>query len=345
MRYKFLAIAAASVTSVATYAQSNITIYGRADMSYIHKTNDLKAGLADEESPSRIGLFGEEDLGSGLKAFFQFEERFNIDSGKNVSSNLRWDDKSWVGLKSDAWGQVLFGRAPTALDSIYTWKVEAFGGDTISIMPTRRAKYTARYNNGMQYITPAFAGVKLIAHYALTEKETGAAQAKVPFGFAATGTWNALTVEAGWQKDTSAGNGLTTGNHFKTWLIDGAYDFSFVKVVAGYAHSAGYTDSADSSLNNDQANMVAYQVGAIIPIGEAATLRANIGRITETDSTGTKLTPKTHFGFGYWYALSKRTTLMANLSYDKKRDGYYSSADSQTADDQTGIQFAIRHDF
>lgn len=333
MQKKLIALAVAGLIASPVFAQSSVQIYGRVDASYVYKTNDNKATLEDDESTSRLGLLGEEDLGGGLKAFFQLEERFNLDAG-TAKSALRWEDKSWVGLRSATIGEFLFGRAPTALDSIYGGGVaEAFGGDTISQFGSRRASYTGRYNNAVRYTSPAFGGVKLIAHYALTETSG----VKVPFGFAASGTWGPVTVEGGWQKDTTSLNGTSAGTHFKTWLVDGSYDFGVAKVFGGYAHSKGYNDYVQ---DNHLAKNVRYQVGTIVPVGGAGTIRANVGRGRATDAAGVKGNAYTHVGLGYWYGLSKRTTLMANASFDKQKDAY-----SDLADNQTGLQFALRHEF
>lgn len=331
MKLRLITTAGLSALAIPAFAQSNVQVYGRVDASVIQRTNDNSAGTQDEESTSRLGLIGEEDLGGGVKVFFQLEERFNIDRGTANNKDLRWEDKSWVGLRGASFGEFLFGRAPTALDSIYD--NEAFGGDTISQFGSRRANAMGRYNNGFRYTSPSFGGVRVIGHYALTETQG----AKVPYGFAVSGTWGAATAEAGWQKDTTSKDGLNQGNHFKTWLVDGAYDFGVAKVMAGYARSKGYNDYVE---NNSLAKNVRYQVGTIVPVGGAGTIRANIGRGQVTDETGEKAKAYTHVGLGYWYALSKRTTLMANAYVDKQKDAY-----ADGSDNQVGTQFALRHDF
>src|SRR5690349_18408087 len=62
-----------------------------------------------ESSNSRLGVRGYERLGHGLKAIFQLETEFHVDS--NDSKFAQRD--SFVGLASDAWGTVMLGRMDT----------------------------------------------------------------------------------------------------------------------------------------------------------------------------------------------------------------------------------------
>src|SRR5689334_1265729 len=62
-----------------------------------------------ESSNSRFGVRGHERLGPGLKAIFQLETEFHIDS--NDSRFAQRD--SFVGLSSNAWGTIKLGRMDT----------------------------------------------------------------------------------------------------------------------------------------------------------------------------------------------------------------------------------------
>lgn len=346
MHKSLIALAVAGLVSAPVLAQSNVTIYGVLQESYIHKTNDQKGAEQKDYSDNLLGFRGEEDLGGGLKAFFVLEEKFGIDTGTSQNSSLRFTETSMIGIKSDSLGQLVLGRAPTVLDSIYSLtRAEAFENSGVgAFCPAsgcRRGAYTSRYNNLARYTSPAFGGMSLIAHYALPEATTGGsgptAQAKTPYGFALSGTWGPAFAEAGWQKDTTALNGVATGKHYKTWLVDGGYDFGAAKILGGYARSKGYDDFVQS---NSQAKDVRYQIGTIVPVGGAGTLRANVGRWTSTNASGVKANPLTHVGLGYWHALSKRTTLMSAVSYDRQVDAY-----KDKADHQVGIQLGMRHMF
>ena len=81
MQKKVIALAVAALASGAVMAQSNITVYGIADVvGTSFNTNNAVAGsmknqrgFDDGAVGSPIGFKGMEDLGSGLKAEFNYE--------------------------------------------------------------------------------------------------------------------------------------------------------------------------------------------------------------------------------------------------------------------------------
>ncbi|MFA9439091.1 porin [Uliginosibacterium sp. sgz301328] len=346
MQKKLIAMAIAGLAAVPAFAQSSVSIYGRVDMGYRTFTNDGKATLEDEESSNRWGIQGEEDLGGGLKAFFQLENRFYLDNG-NQNSNRQWKDKAWVGLKSNNLGAVSFGRIPSAAYSLYGGSFEAFGGDTIGAMPNRRGKRTDNWDNAAKYESPNFGGVfKAVA--TIGPGEHNQANDKTRYGVGGQLTLGNFKAEALYQKDTvndasaagTAGFPTTAqglvASPWKTWFVTANYNFKVVEIFGGYAESRGYDIG---TVKNDGAKFKVYQAGFRVPVG-AGTVMGNIGRSSERLPNGAEKEPRlSHAAVGYWYNLSKRTTLMANLSYEHKYKAY------QGHDDQIGTELAIRHTF
>ena len=107
MKKSLLALAAMGAFAGAAQAQSSVTVYGLLDYGYggssqtaagpaaatsssggipggytnaVIKTQTSGLG-GNGESTSRIGFRGTEDLGGGLKANFQIENRFSPDTG------------------------------------------------------------------------------------------------------------------------------------------------------------------------------------------------------------------------------------------------------------------------
>jgi GBP family porin len=95
--------------------------------------NDSTTGMFNGGiSPSRWGIRGTEDLGGGLKAIFNLDSYFNINSGtlSNAGASLAnnrnatsgtvsaassvngqlFNDQAWVGLSDDTYGKLTFGR-------------------------------------------------------------------------------------------------------------------------------------------------------------------------------------------------------------------------------------------
>ncbi|MDR0441189.1 MAG: porin, partial [Candidatus Accumulibacter sp.] len=103
----------AGLVSGAAYAQTNVTLYGVADIGYNYaKSDDNKfSGIQDGGNVglqgSRIGFRGEEALGNGLKAVFTVEFGLNLDNG--AGAGFRNNRQSFVGL-SGGFGTVTAGR-------------------------------------------------------------------------------------------------------------------------------------------------------------------------------------------------------------------------------------------
>lgn len=77
--------AAVVVVPSATFAQSNVTIYGIVDVTTRHATNATPAwknAVGDGAfTGTRLGFRGQEDLGDGAKAFFSLETGFDPSTG------------------------------------------------------------------------------------------------------------------------------------------------------------------------------------------------------------------------------------------------------------------------
>ncbi|MFA9439090.1 porin [Uliginosibacterium sp. sgz301328] len=336
MQKKLIAAAIGALCAVPAFAQSNVTIYGRVDMGYRTFTNDGKATLEDQESSNRWGIQGEENLGGGLKAFFQLENRFYLDNGMQDSAR-QWKDKAWVGLKHNNLGAVSFGRVASAAYSLYGGTYEAFGGDTIGSMTDRRGKITNNWDNAAKYESPVFGGVfRAIGTLGLSENKASTPDNR--WGVGGQLTLGAFKMDGVYQKDTVDDD--YKAKMWKTWFLTAAYDFKPVQVFGGYTRSKSYKSHG---VGSDDNTYTVYQGGVRVPFGPH-TVMGNLGRIE--DKVNNDKTKYTHVGLGYWYSLSKRTTLMANVSYDKvNKDGAKVKGPSGAIDDSFGTELAIRHTF
>src|SRR5574343_633103 len=110
MQKKIIALAVAALASSAAFAQSNVTIYGIADVGYFHMSADGKKPMNNVDSGglagSRIGFKGVEDLGNGLKALFTLEYALALDNNSGVGyADTPWSStvarQQFVGLSSN----------------------------------------------------------------------------------------------------------------------------------------------------------------------------------------------------------------------------------------------------
>ena len=116
MKMKPVAVLTAGLLATPAFAQSNVTIYGRADYGLMSRSGDsgttdfngkteFASGIA---GPSRIGFRGSEEIGDGLKAIFEIEYGTAIDQGTTTS--VQWGNRhSWVGLSGN-FGTLIGGR-------------------------------------------------------------------------------------------------------------------------------------------------------------------------------------------------------------------------------------------
>ena len=114
MKKSTLALAvAAALVGFGSTAYADTTLYGSARVSIDY--NDPNSNDVVESNPeanwdvfnnsSRLGVRGEEDLGGGLAAIYQYEFGVDVTEGGNFNGNR----PKWVGLKGSSWGAVTLG--------------------------------------------------------------------------------------------------------------------------------------------------------------------------------------------------------------------------------------------
>jgi predicted porin len=134
-----------------------------------------------ESSNSRFGVRGHEKLGGGVRAIFQLETIFLLDT--NVAATNFAQRDSWVGLQHDRWGTVKLGRFDTPFkeygDDISFLGVSS-GNFTSTSAVYRRfgfgtsntARFHERAQNAVQYESPAIGGFDFKGQYSTSENDT-----------------------------------------------------------------------------------------------------------------------------------------------------------------------------
>lgn len=351
MQKKLIALAIAGLASTAAFAQSNVTIYGIADVGLV-ATSNLGASNGQTQyavnsgllSTSRIGFKGVEDLGNGLKALFTLEYGLNMDANAGIGGTVVLDTSNnvtstnarqqFVGL-TGGFGTVVAGRLQTTgLD--FTVAGSALGGSTglgatnlvggthgLSLI----SALTGRANNAVAYISPSFGGLTLaynharVSETALTTNNTDN-QANLVSASYASGP---ITAGAIYSRITMDG----PNNNLGEWGVRGGYDFSVVKLQAAYQQG---------KLQNESANKK-WVVSATVPVG------AKVALITEFAHLSKKSTAFEDnvnvLTLASTYALSKRTTAYAGFVAKRTQNGIGSTF---TADTNT-YGLGLRHSF
>ena len=175
--------------SGATSASDSVATYAGAPTgtSSIIKRNEM------ESSNSRFGIRGHEKLGGGLRAVFQLETQFLLDSNNTAFAQR----DSWVGLKHDRWGLVKLGRFDTPFkeygDDISFLGVSS-GNFTSTSAVFRRfgfgtsnaARFHERRQNSVQYESPDFGPFEFKVMYSTDETDTAT---RKPHVWSAGGKW------------------------------------------------------------------------------------------------------------------------------------------------------------
>ncbi|MEO5669215.1 MAG: porin [Ramlibacter sp.] len=187
------------LAAVPAQAQSSVTIYGTLDAGY-QRTTDAQGRrlnrLETRHEPSYLGFRGTEDLGGGLHALFQLEGSIAVDSG-NFTNFSR---QSFVGLRSDTWGQVTAGRMYDAMIEIVGVDPARFNS-VAAVHAGNWDRSSGTYvNNAIKYRTPTYGGFTGTLMYELKDDGNSISNTGKGVGAALTYLEGPLRVSAAYQK-------------------------------------------------------------------------------------------------------------------------------------------------
>ncbi len=315
MKQHFASIAITALVTLAAFsgsasAQSNVTVYGQIDQGVIKGNGGTatnpgspgtsKAWTVGQASTSRIGFRGNEDMGGGLSAQFQIEHRFNPDTGSVNSANSFWNGRSYVQLSSSAVGSVYIGREYMPAYWIGV-KSDPFGDDGVA-----QASSLARWGN---YATPDAVGNGTRASNLIGVKTRnfGGFAASAAVGLSEStglGRVQGLNAEYG-AGPLYAGLGyeqVSGGSNDGRGVINMAlhYNFGFVRPMLYVAR--GKTDA------NGSTKATVLMLGATAELGQGLLKAMAIRLDSDIDSRD-----RSKVGLGYHYAMSRRTTVYADV--------------------------------
>ena len=344
MNKKLIALAVAGATLVPMVASAQsanpVTLYGR--VYPIFESVKADGGTAvpvptrnrvSDNGPSFVGVRGTEDVGGGLKAFFQVEFGVRLDDNVTtiavpvatpppgtLNNTPITGRNSGVGLQGD-FGSILLGRWDTPMKTasvkIDPWEDTTIGGQQGTMGD--RGNFNRRENNVVEYWTPNMSGFEGRVSYAANEGRTATVN---PSSTSFSATYNqgpfyvAYTYENHKDQYKSYTSGLTfvAGGSERAQGIIGQVIFGNFKLAA----------MAQKYKKANPANGIASQNTEARAQSFAATYTANKNQFiytynTSKDSTfatvGAAALPaeavcKTNTG-GYKYLFSKRTTFVA----------------------------------
>ncbi|SAI68797.1 outer membrane porin protein [Bordetella ansorpii] len=335
-------------------AETSVTLYGLVDLGIVYQRG--KVGTSDGNRPeyggdyhsrigmnsgnqsgSRFGLRGVEDLGNGTQANFVLENGFSANNGNREQAGRLFGRRATLGLSNEAWGSLDLGRN-TNIASDWFGNIDPFGTDfwTASMGTAFSAANTVRYDNMVTYQSPSFGGFQFGAGYSFSfdDVERGSQFATKENNRAITTgvrySGGPLQVVFTYDKQMLKPNQPSPDQ----FILGAAYDFEVVKLSLAYGRSrdgvmigqgydlmgglgnpntpaTGQGDTNDSFTWKDL-KINSYMVGLSAPIGGASSVfgswqRADPNKGLETMNV---------YSLGYTYDLSKRTNLYAFGSYN-----------------------------
>src|SRR5690606_16186858 len=190
MKKTLLAAALAVGFAGVAQAETSVTLYGIIDTGIGYERSESRDDAGDKtkytrtgirngvQSGNRWGLKGTEDLGNGLRAVFQLESGFDSATGYSQQGGRLFGRHATLGLASDSWGQLDFGRQTNIASKYLPGIVDPFGGGfgQANMGSSFSAANTLRLDNMVMYQTPNFSGFQFGVGYSFNA--SGAAEFK-----------------------------------------------------------------------------------------------------------------------------------------------------------------------
>ena len=364
MMKKTLAALAVLGAFAGAAAAADVTLYGKVDLglNYQNTKTDSDFGRdvdstgtfsmkSGQNSGSRWGLKGVEDLGNGTKVGFVLENGFSADDGTMGQGGRLFGREAQLYVQG-SFGKVAFGRMGSLTSACGTYNLINFtpfsSGWSDSASKTNFwISDRDRMDNTVTYQTPTFAGFQVTAQYSFKvagqEAAGNESQNKRYVGLGATYKTGALSTglivdsvlnETAKDNNTEDSLGVTFG---------ATYDFGFVKpyFMAQYGQNENKLGGFDITHFNksvvngtpisvvDQANEgwkgYGLNLGATAPL-LGGTVLAQVSYLdseTEQDvtynATAKAELDARNYGvaLGYTYNLSKRTMVYTYASYNE----------------------------
>ncbi|MCU6434674.1 porin [Undibacterium sp. Jales W-56] len=356
MKKSLLALALIGAFSGAAFAQSSVTVYGIVDAGFqsldtgAGKVSRLQSG---QESGSRLGFKGTEDLGGGLKANFVLEMGLNVDDGTSGQGSKAFGRRSLVGLSGD-FGSVDLGRDKTPtfkffdnfdpFASGYINNGSGLSNNTLYFVgggANTAGASNGRITNAIMYATPGnLSGFSAVGAYGFGEV-AGNTSAGRALGLNLRYTANGLDVGYSFAKDNAQAVAGGPINAKKANTIAASYDFGVAKPVVIYQK---VQDEAALALDQK-----VFTLGVTVPVDTSSKVIATYTKIKDSTRINTT-TPDTvgdakQFALGYQYALSKRTDLYAAYAGLTQDANSQKNGASSKGADVKELTFGVRHQF
>ncbi|ODV41167.1 hypothetical protein AWV79_00680 [Cupriavidus sp. UYMMa02A] len=344
MKFRSMALAASLVCSGSAFAQSNVTLYGVADVNIEYAnhigavptaanqfnrgpSNDVYRMNSGGVSGSRWGLRGTEDLGGGLKALFVLESGFNLDTGTMQQGGRLFGRQAYVGVQRAGIGQLSLGRQYTSMfEALANFSPTAYATQYEPVVLQSGPNF--REDNTVKY-TGQFGPVTALAHYSFgvglalpatvgvatpiggNGEIPGQARRDSAYGAALAYQGGPVGLTVGYdQWNPTIG---TSSGTIKKAVFGASYTYGPAKIMGGYRWGQN-KNAADVVIQRDDF----YWIGANYQVTPAVglTLEYNYDNV-KTLYGNTSVPNPWQIAFVANYAFSKRTDVYLTTAYAK----------------------------
>lgn len=342
-----LLFAVAACSSNMALAQNSVTLYGVIDNGYNYVSNQGGANLyqafSGALSGSRFGFRGSEDLGGGLRTIFVLENGFNSFNGKLGQGGLLFGRQAYVGLSSDRFGTITFGRQyDLIVDNVEPFTINGAYGGWLFAHPVDvdNTDNGFRIDNAAKYVSPDLHGLTFNGLYSF---------GGVPGQFSRNSVWS-------------------LGARYKDGSFAAGAAYLVIRnpqtAIVSYQNSPGYVNTVYGTYLANASSQDIGGVGASYDIGPVKLL-ASYTNVTFRDgdhgenvhfddfelAAGYQLTPSTILSGGYTYTVGKndysnakprygQINLMADYFLSKRTDIYAQFTSQQAWGDASVAQNA-----
>lgn len=350
-----LAAGAAGLAALPAHAQSTVQLYGRANVSVeSQKVTGVDRTSVLQNNASRWGMRGSEDLGGGMKAFFQLESGFNIDTGVATNnlgqgaSGSIFNRESFAGV-SGSFGTLRAGRITSPLYFASADYISMHNHDTGTSSDALFgfAATGVNNNNSIAYKTPSFGGMDVEVAYsfaagffpnnaaAFVEQPGSNNQTNLQVAF--NGQWGALHLGGGFAQMTDkSGLPAIAESKDETAVIRALYELGAF-TFGGYYERSKFDFGAGQRRSRNN-----YRLSGMYSMG-ASEFHLNYGMAD--DFSGLNNSGATQWTLGYNYNLSKRTKVYAFYTQldDASQGSFYVGAANGAK--FSSLAVGLRHNF
>ncbi len=366
MKKHVISLAVLSAFAVPAFAQSSVTLYGVIDegLNYTnnvttatggHNTWEMESGYAQG---SRWGLKGTEDLGGGLKAIFQLENGFDVNSGHLGQGGLEFGRQAYVGLTQDQYGTVTLGRQyDSVVDYLAPLTANGNWGGYLLSHPydNDNTDNSYRLDNTVKYASPVIAGFQIGGTYSFSNS-TGFAYNRA-YSIGAQYSLGGLQLAGAYMAidnpgENGAGAVTTTDANFiaqKLQVFGGGVNYTYGPVTGGFVYTNSYNQHPVTTtyLTAFNAEGQSEQAPLAVPGNTLNSLRFQNFEINGKY----QITPAFFVGAQYIYTYTNYNStdgnvhpkyqtfgLMADYNISKRTDFYFQTAYQHVSSGGTGTQ-------